>query len=84
MLSVGMDKEDALICFEEHIRQMEKEEEDELERAKMLKKRHFRKCREAFLVRPMKLTSNRINYNIQLLFRIPNEYCIYDDRSMVK
>ena len=45
-----MDKEDALVCFEEHIRQLEKEEDEERDREKMLVKRGYRKCREGFLV----------------------------------
>ena len=46
-----MDKEDALICFEEHIRQLEKEEDEDKERERLLLKRGYRKCREGFLVR---------------------------------
>ncbi|XP_033639312.1 pre-mRNA-processing factor 40 homolog B-like isoform X2 [Asterias rubens] len=45
-----MDKEDALICFEEHIRQLEKEEDEDKERERLLLKRGYRKCREGFLV----------------------------------
>lgn len=45
-----MDKEDALICFEDHIRELEKQEEEERERKRILQKRHNRKCREAFIV----------------------------------
>ncbi|KAJ8024892.1 Pre-mRNA-processing factor 40-like A [Holothuria leucospilota] len=47
---LSMDKEDALICFEDHIRELEKQEEEERERKRILQKRHNRKCREAFIV----------------------------------
>lgn len=46
---LGMDKEDALIVFEEHIRQLEREEEEEKEREKKRTKRLQRKNRDAFL-----------------------------------
>ena len=45
-----MDKEDALICFEEVIKEYEKEEQEKQERKKVLQKRHFRKNREKFNV----------------------------------
>lgn len=45
-----MDKEDALICFEEHIRMLEQENDDEKEREKRRQKRTQRKNRESFLV----------------------------------
>ena len=44
-----MDKEDALIVFAEHIKQLEEEEEEEREREKRRQKRQQRKCRENFL-----------------------------------
>lgn len=44
-----MDKEDALIVFEEHIRELEKEELDEREREKKRTKRQCRKNRDQFL-----------------------------------
>lgn len=44
-----MDKEDALIVFEEHIRQLEKEELEEKERVKRRNKRLSRKNRDQFL-----------------------------------
>lgn len=44
-----MDKEDALIVFEEHIRVLEKEELDEREREKKRTKRQCRKNRDQFL-----------------------------------
>jgi uncharacterized membrane protein len=46
-----MDKEDALICFEEHIRMLEQEYDDEKERERRRQKRIQRKNRESFLVR---------------------------------
>ncbi|XP_066543901.1 pre-mRNA-processing factor 40 homolog A isoform X2 [Amia ocellicauda] len=44
----NMDKEDALICFEEHIRALEKEEEDEKQKSLLRERRRHRKNREAF------------------------------------
>lgn len=49
-LILDMDKEDALICFEEIIKDAEKEEQERLDRKKVLEKRHFRKNREKFNV----------------------------------
>lgn len=46
---LGMDKEDALIVFEEHIRNLEREEEEEKELEKKRIKRQHRKNRDAFL-----------------------------------
>ncbi|XP_065928816.1 pre-mRNA-processing factor 40 homolog B isoform X2 [Magallana gigas] len=46
----NMDKEDALICFEEHIRLLEQENDDEKERERRRVKRQQRKNREGFLV----------------------------------
>lgn len=46
---LGMDKEDALIVFEEHIRQLERLEEEEKEREKKRNRRLWRKNRDAFL-----------------------------------
>jgi len=45
-----MDKEDALIVFENHIRELQKEEEEEKERDKRRIKRQHRKNRDAFIV----------------------------------
>lgn len=45
---LGMDKEDALIVFAEHIKQLEEEEEEEREREKRRIKRQQRKCRDNF------------------------------------
>uniref|UniRef100_A0A1B6EA38 Pre-mRNA-processing factor 40 homolog B n=1 Tax=Clastoptera arizonana TaxID=38151 RepID=A0A1B6EA38_9HEMI len=45
---LGMDKEDALVVFEDHIRELEKEEEEEKERVKKRTKRQQRKNREGF------------------------------------
>lgn len=44
-----MDKEDALIVFEEHIRVLEKEEVEQKEREKKRHKRMYRKNRDQFL-----------------------------------
>lgn len=44
----NMDKEDALIVFEEHIRSLETEEEKERLAEKLRTRRYQRKCREAF------------------------------------
>ena len=46
-----MDKEDALICFEEHIRMLEQEYDDERERDRRRVRRQQRKNRDAFIVR---------------------------------
>jgi pre-mRNA-processing factor 40 len=46
----NMDKEDALICFEDHIRLLEQENDDEKERERRRAKRNQRKNRESFLV----------------------------------
>lgn len=45
-----MDKEDALICFEDHIRMLEQEYDDEKEKERRRLKRQQRKNREGFLV----------------------------------
>ena len=49
-----MDKEDALMCFEDHIRMLEQEFDDEKERERRRVKRQQRKNREGFLVRKEK------------------------------
>lgn len=46
---LGMDKEDALIVFEDHIRGLEHEEDEEKEREKKRHKRQQRKNRDLFL-----------------------------------
>ncbi|CAG5124750.1 unnamed protein product, partial [Candidula unifasciata] len=46
----NMDKEDALICFEDHIRLLEQENDDEKERERRRYKRNQRKNRESFIV----------------------------------
>ena len=45
---LAMDKEDALIVFEDHIRELEKEEEAERDKERKLVKRAQRKNRDAF------------------------------------
>ncbi|XP_077339412.1 pre-mRNA-processing factor 40 homolog B isoform X1 [Lithobates pipiens] len=46
----NMDKEDALICFEEHIRVLEKDEIEEKEKNRVRERRQQRKNRESFQV----------------------------------
>ncbi|XP_067650087.1 pre-mRNA-processing factor 40 homolog A-like isoform X2 [Haliotis asinina] len=46
----NMDKEDALVCFEDHIRMLEQEYDDERERERRRMKRQQRKNRESFVV----------------------------------
>ncbi|XP_053564011.1 pre-mRNA-processing factor 40 homolog B isoform X1 [Bombina bombina] len=46
----NMDKEDALICFEEHIRCLEKDEAVEKEKSRVRERRQQRKNRESFQV----------------------------------
>ena len=46
---LAMDKEDALIVFEDHIRELEKEEEGERDKERKLVKRQQRKNRDAFV-----------------------------------
>jgi hypothetical protein len=46
-----MDKEDALIVFEDYIRQLEKTHEDDIEVHRKYIRRMNRKNRESFLVR---------------------------------
>ncbi|KAL5006562.1 hypothetical protein ScPMuIL_015368 [Solemya velum] len=46
----NMDKEDALICFEQHVRMLEQEYDDDKERDRRLVKRTQRKHREGFQV----------------------------------
>lgn len=45
----NMDKEDALIVFEEHIRSLEKEHADDMEKKKRWQRRQERKNRDSFL-----------------------------------
>jgi hypothetical protein len=49
--SIDMDKEDALIVFEDHIRELERIHEDGIEGQRKYIRRTNRKNREAFLVR---------------------------------
>ncbi|KAG8452347.1 hypothetical protein GDO86_004232 [Hymenochirus boettgeri] len=46
----NMDKEDALVCFEEHIRALEKDEAEEKEKSRFRERRQQRKNRESFQV----------------------------------
>lgn len=45
-----MDKEDALVVFQDHIRVLEKDDTDERDREKKRQKRQARKNRDNFLV----------------------------------
>lgn len=62
-----MDKEDALLVFENHIRQLEKDEEEEKEREKKRRKRQERKNRDGFIV-------CGANYSF-IIFLISLNYC---------
>lgn len=46
----NLDKEDALVCFEEHICMLEQEHDEDKERERRRQKREQRKNREAFIV----------------------------------
>merc|ERR1712203_1349894 len=46
---LAMDKEDALIAFEDHIRELEKEEDIEKDKERKRQKRHQRKNRDALI-----------------------------------
>jgi len=46
---LSMDKEDALIVFEDHIRELEREEEVDKEKERKLRRRIERKARENFV-----------------------------------
>merc|ERR1712110_522924 len=46
---LAMDKEDALIVFEDHFRQLEKEEDVEKDKERKRQKRHQRKNRDALI-----------------------------------
>ena len=45
----NMDKEDALVCFEQVIKELEVEYDEERDRRKVLERRMYRKNRERFL-----------------------------------
>ncbi len=64
-LGIDMDKEDALIVFEDHIRELEKIHEDEFEAQRKFIRRTNRKNREAFLV------SSFVFSRIQISFFLP-------------
>lgn len=59
-----MDKEDALLVFENHIRQLEKDEEEEKDREKKRRKRQERKNRDGFIVRILKKLKYYLSYLI--------------------
>ena len=62
-----MDKEDALVCFEEHIRMLEQEYDDEKEQQRRRTKRLQRKNREGFLVCKILVTVRLISFFLWLL-----------------
>ena len=64
---LAMDKEDALIVFEDHIREMEKEEEQEKDKEKKRIKRAQRKNRDAFIGKDCYLCSKSA-YRIKISF----------------
>ena len=73
----SLDKEDALIRFEEHIRSLERDHDEEKEREKRKLKRTQRKNREAFLVLLDELHEHRILSSVSLwkeLFQVVNRY----------
>ncbi|CDS40501.1 pre mRNA processing factor 40 A [Echinococcus multilocularis] len=62
----SLDKEDALIRFEEHIRMLEREHDEEKEREKRKQKRIQRKNREAFTVLLDELREHQLLTSISL------------------
>lgn len=62
-----MDKEDALIVFEDHIRELEKVHDEEVEAQRKFLRRTNRKNREAFLVRSF-LSLSRLALSSLLVF----------------
>lgn len=67
----AMDKEDALIVFEEHIRELEREEAEDKEREKRRVKRLHRKNRDNFVVsisQPQILLSVKFDFSKPLAF----------------
>ncbi|CAH8853167.1 unnamed protein product [Trichobilharzia szidati] len=75
----NLDKEDALICFEEHICMLEQEYEEEKDRERRKQKREQRKNREAFIVLLEELHERKLLTSISLwkdLYQIINK----DDR----
>ena len=63
-----MDKEDALIVFEDHIRDLEKVHEEEVEAQRKYIRRTNRKNREAFLVRISFLKLKKTKFSFLLVF----------------
>ena len=56
-----MDKEDALIIFEDHIRELERIHNEEVEAQRKFLRRSYRKNREAFLV-SFSMFNERLSY----------------------
>ena len=50
LFAIEMDKEDMLIAFEDHIRGLEREEDEGRQKDRERERRKFRKNRDAFLV----------------------------------
>ncbi|KAL0274675.1 UNVERIFIED_CONTAM: hypothetical protein PYX00_002747 [Menopon gallinae] len=63
---LAMDKEDALIVFEEHIRELEREEAEEKEREKRRVKRQHRKNRDNFIALLDELHEQDIRFSAML------------------
>ena len=50
LVAIEMDKEDMLVAFEDHIRGLEREEDEGKQKDRERERRKFRKNRDAFLV----------------------------------
>ncbi|KAK4470881.1 hypothetical protein MN116_006394 [Schistosoma mekongi] len=75
----NLDKEDALVCFEEHICMLEQEHDEDKERERRKQKREQRKNREAFIVLLDELHEQKLLTSMSLwkdLYHIINK----DDR----
>ncbi|CAH8594741.1 unnamed protein product [Schistosoma haematobium] len=75
----NLDKEDALVCFEEHICMLEQEHDEDKERERRRQKREQRKNREAFIVLLDELHEQKLLTSMSLwkdLYHIINK----DDR----
>lgn len=63
---LGMDKEDALITFEKHIKDLEQEEEEEREQERKRQRRMERKNRDSFLVRSFTIVQSSYMYSCKV------------------
>ena len=70
-----MDKEDQLITFEDHIRRLEREEEDSKLREKERERRKHRKNRDAFQVSLVNQPSP-CSYHVIELFCLIHPFCL--------